>query len=181
MIKKIRYLLEYLLLRLVIGVSRVLSWESCHRLGGLLGRTAFDLFGLRRRVTLINLRLAFPQMGKEELISLGRRNYQALGRTFFDLLKLPHSHFQSRVEFAGLNNLNQALQGGKGGIILGGHFGSWELLISALAQKGYPIDAVAKEQHNRLVDRLVNKYRVRSGMRVIKAKVGRWNLIIKKR
>jgi len=177
MIKEIRYLLEYLLLRLVIRTSQIFSWKNCHSIGELLGRIVFDLLGFRRKVTLINLRLAFPQMGEEELFSLGRRSYQNLGRTFFDLLKLSHSSPQRRIDFEGLDNLDRALKGRKGGIILSGHFGSWEFLMAALAQRGYPLDAVAKEQHNRLVDRLVNGYRMRSGMGVIKAKGGAWEVV----
>ncbi len=177
MIREIRYLLEYLLLRAVERVSQVLSWRSCQRLGERVGKFAFDLLGFRRRVTLINLRLAFPQMGRGELISLGRRSYQNLGRTFFDLLKPFPPHLLRRINFEGLENLDRALQQGKGGIILGGHFGRWELSMAALAQKGYPLDVVAKEQHNQLVDRLVNGYRMRSGVAVIRAKGGAWKVI----
>jgi len=175
--KTIRYLLEYLLLRLVAGAVHIISWEKSLRLGELLGRIAFDLLGFRRRITLINLRLAFPQMPDEELFSLGRRSYQNLGRTFFDLLKLSHSTLQRAIDFEGLDNLDRALKGGKGGIILSGHFGSWEFSMAALAQKGYPLDVLAKEQHNRLVDRLVNGYRMKPGMGVIKARGGAWEVV----
>ncbi len=177
MIKKVRHLLEYLLIRLTAEVSQVLPWEDCHRLGEILGKLAFDLLGFRREVTLLNIRLAFPQMGKKEIISLGRRSYQNLGRTFFDLLKLSHSPVPKAIGFEGLDHLDKALKGGKGGIILSGHFGSWELSMATLAPKGYPLDVMAKEQHNRLVDRLVSGYRMKSGIGVIKAKGGAWEVM----
>jgi KDO2-lipid IV(A) lauroyltransferase len=49
-----------------------------------------------------------------------------------------------------------------------GHFGSWELMGAAVSQRGYPLDFLVGEQHNLLVDNLMNDYRRSMGIGIIK-------------
>jgi lauroyl/myristoyl acyltransferase len=57
---------------------------------------------------------------------------------------------KSRVRFAGAENLQAALQDGKGVILVTGHFGAVEFLPGALALNGYPTSMICRFQTNRL-------------------------------
>jgi lauroyl/myristoyl acyltransferase len=57
---------------------------------------------------------------------------------------------KSQVRFAGAENLQAALQDGKGVIMVTGHFGAVELLPGALALNGYPTSMICRFQTNRL-------------------------------
>ena len=59
------------------------------------------------------------------------------------------------------------LKRGRGAILVGGHFGNWELMGAALAQMGYPIVFLVGEQHNILVDRMMNRHREFMGIQII--------------
>jgi lauroyl/myristoyl acyltransferase len=57
---------------------------------------------------------------------------------------------RARVSFAGAENLQAALQDGKGVILVTGHFGAVELLPGALALNGYPTSMICRFQTTRL-------------------------------
>src|SRR5665648_43907 len=57
---------------------------------------------------------------------------------------------RSGVKFAGAENLEAALQDGKGVILVTGHFGAVEFLPGALALNGYPTSMICRFQTNRL-------------------------------
>jgi KDO2-lipid IV(A) lauroyltransferase len=57
---------------------------------------------------------------------------------------------RSQVSFAGAENLQAALQDGKGVILVTGHFGAVEFLPGALALNGYPTSMICRFQTNRL-------------------------------
>ncbi len=59
-----------------------LSWLS--PLGRAFGRLLFALAGERRRVTLINLGLCFPEMPEGERYALARRHFEVFGRSFLE-------------------------------------------------------------------------------------------------
>ena len=57
---------------------------------------------------------------------------------------------KSRVRFAGSEQLEEALQDGRGVILVTGHFGAVEFLPGALALKGYPTSMICRFQTTRL-------------------------------
>jgi KDO2-lipid IV(A) lauroyltransferase len=61
---------------------------------------------------------------------------------------------RSRIRFAGEENLQAALQNGKGVILVTGHFGAVEFLPGALALNGYPASMICRFQTHRLRESL---------------------------
>jgi Kdo2-lipid IVA lauroyltransferase/acyltransferase len=57
---------------------------------------------------------------------------------------------RSKIKFAGAENLQAALQDGKGVILVTGHFGAVEFLPGALALNGYPTSMICRFQTTRL-------------------------------
>ena len=57
---------------------------------------------------------------------------------------------RSQVRFAGAENLQAALEDGKGVILVTGHFGAVEFLPGALALNGYPTSMICRFQTTRL-------------------------------
>jgi KDO2-lipid IV(A) lauroyltransferase len=60
-----------------------------------------------------------------------------------------------------------AYQSGRGGVLLGGHFGNWEWTAAYIALRGYPINVIARRIYiDSLNERLV-KMRESMGMKVL--------------
>ncbi|MBI4551620.1 MAG: lysophospholipid acyltransferase family protein [Candidatus Latescibacteria bacterium] len=167
----LRHGIEYAGVRLLIALAGTVSPETGFRLGGLLGELTFRVIRTRRHVVMQNLVRAFGDgYGKDTMTQLAQAAYRHLGQTAVEHARLLASRataITGRVEVNGADHLAQAVQQGRGAVLVTGHFGHWELLGATVAALGYPISVVAKDQHNPAVNRLINEGRERLGLRVI--------------
>jgi KDO2-lipid IV(A) lauroyltransferase len=76
---------------------------------------------------------------------------------YHEKLFVGYSHFprlcdflKTRIKFAGAEHLEEALQEGKGILLVTGHFGAVEFLPGALALNGYPTSMICRFQTTRL-------------------------------
>jgi KDO2-lipid IV(A) lauroyltransferase len=151
-------------------LARVAPYRLALALGSFLGWLAFDVLRIRRKVTLTNLRNSLSE-SRNELTGIARRAYRNFGKSMVEYVLFPSLNkekLERMVEVEGAEHFDEALKRGKGAVLVGGHFGSWELMGAGLSQKGYPIDFLVGEQHNLLVDNLMNDYRRSMGIGIIK-------------
>jgi Kdo2-lipid IVA lauroyltransferase/acyltransferase len=141
-----------------LGSARVIGW------------LAGSVFGLRRAVIRKNLALAFPRRPEAWRRRVARRVFPHIAREVVMLLRAganPTSRVGGRIHFDGLDVIDEALEEGKGVILLTGHLGNWEIAGGALALQGYPLDAVVQRIKNPLVDRRIRGLREGFGVGVI--------------
>lgn len=168
--RTIKHRIEYWITYLVGAFARIIPYRLALALGSFLGWLAFDVLRMRRKVTLINLGNSLGK-GKDGLAKIGRRAYQNIGKSMVEYSLFPSLDKEKilrMVEFEGTENFDEALRKGKGAVLVAGHFGSWELMGAATRQKGYPVDFLVGEQHNLLIDDLMNDYRRSVGIGIIK-------------
>ncbi len=169
---KIKHKFEYWITCFLGTILRALPYSCALFLGSSLGVLAFDVFRIRRKVTLINLKNSLgDEKTTRELRKIGREAYKNIGKSMVEYALFPSLNkrkISCMVEFEGTENFDEAIRKGKGAIVVAGHFGSWELMGAATSQSGYPVDFLVGEQHNILVDDLMNDYRKRMGIGIIK-------------
>ncbi len=178
--RKIKHKVEYWITYLLGMILRIFPYRLALSFGSFLGFLAFDVFRVRRKVTLINLKNSLGDKNIKELRKIGRRAYKNIGKSLVEYTLLPSLNkekISKLVEFEGTENFDEALKRGKGAIIVAGHFGSWELMGAATCQRGYPVDFLVGEQHNILVDNLMNDYRKSMGIGIIKMGAGAKGII----
>jgi len=167
---KFKHRLEYGLLALLGITARALPEGSAEGAGSRLGELAYDVLKFRRKVALDNLTRAFPERTPNDIDDIARRLYQNLGKNMLEFLRFPkisEKEIRDKVRFEGREHFDQAIQKGKGALLISSHFGNWELYASAIAAYGYPISVVVYEQHNPLSDELMNRIRRLKGIDVI--------------
>jgi KDO2-lipid IV(A) lauroyltransferase len=178
---KTKHKVEYGVTYLLGAFLRILPYKLALSFGSLLGFLAFDVFRVRRKVTLINLRNSLgDQKNIKELRKIGRRSYKNIAKSMVEYVLFPSlnkTRISKMVEFEGTENFDEALRRGKGAIVVAGHFGSWELMGAATCQRGYPVDFLVGEQRNILVDNLMNDYRKSMGIGIIKMGVAAKGII----
>jgi Kdo2-lipid IVA lauroyltransferase/acyltransferase len=169
--KKIQHRLEFWLVLSLGFVLRLYPYRVSLFFANIIGDILFLLGRKRRKITLENLKRSFPDKDKKELKQIAKRAYRNIAKSLTEYMlfpKLDKGRILRLVEFEGLEVFDSALQEGKGAVLVTGHFGSWELMGAATSQKGYPIDFLVGEQHNRLVDNLMNEHRMMMGIGIIK-------------
>jgi KDO2-lipid IV(A) lauroyltransferase len=131
-------------------------------LGGLVW-----LLGIRRRVVLENLRLAFPDKTEEERRAIARKTYRNLGQMIPDFLRvpfLPREEIERMFVYEGWEVLEQAKARGNGVIAATGHFGNFDLLAAAHTLKGIPITMITRQMGKSGANDLWRAIRRRSGV-----------------
>lgn len=145
--------------------------KSAQRMGKLLGDLAFRILSSRRRVTLDNLRHAYPEKSLPDLMNIARGAFHNYGISLIELLWFPNFTDESLTSFVTVKNpgvLKSAAAQGKGMVLLSGHFGNWEMIVFAISwQTKIPVSIIVQAQNNKLVDGLINRHRCLRGNRTI--------------
>ena len=160
---------EYLLLRGLLAFVSRLDTKQVRGWGTALGRIAFDLVRLRRKVTTSNLARAYPEWVRDKVEEVARACYAEIGLTFLEMFAMAGWRMEARaarVHVVDPEQFATARDAGRGAVLLGGHLGNWELAGSAIAAFGHPTSVMVARQRNRRVDALVREARERAGMRV---------------
>lgn len=168
---RLRYHFEYAGARLLVFLAGRLSPRQGAWLGKRLGDAACAVLSRRRKLVQTHLARVFGEDPAQDTPeALTRSVFRQLGCTAVEHARLMGSGVTdpgSRIVFSGSEHVTEALQQGNGAILVTGHFGYWELLGASVASLGFPIAVIAKDQHNPAVNRMINLWRERMGMRVI--------------
>ncbi len=99
------------------------------------------------------------------------RNFGKYLVEFFRMQMVTPDFIQQHVVIENQYRLDQALQKGRGVIILTAHIGNWEMGGVVLGQMGYPLTAVALPHRERPVNELFNRQRAAGGVTVVPAQL----------
>ena len=166
-----RYWLEYIPFIAIATIIHLLPRDAALALGRQLGTLARHLVPRRARIADDNLRHAFPEMPDAEREELVKQVYREMGHGFIEMLRLDKYKGKDDIEkfftIEGLKHIREALELGRGCIILTGHVGFWEAGNFVFPTLGIPLGVVAKPMKNPLVDRYFRRMREASGTYII--------------
>ncbi len=155
--------LEYLATLGAAKYAQGLSEESADRMGRRLGSVMYHVLPKRRKIALDNLRRALgSEYTEEQLEEITRQVFTNIGQTLIEFSRfkqLGRDGVRRVVTGPGEEHIARAFAEGKGGILLTGHFGNWEILGAWVAAMGYPMDFLVGRQHNAKVDKLLLGFR----------------------
>ena len=159
--------IEYICFLGLYRCARLLSFKGAGAIGSILGSTAYHLTGFRKAITFDNLRHAFPDAPPERLRAIAVGAYRNYGRAIVEMLwswGASEADLRATVRIANPEVVRTVAARGKGLLILSGHFGSWELLITGLRlHVGEPFTVIIQHQRNSRIDALVDRNRRRFG------------------
>lgn len=140
--------------------------------GSTLGVLSFYL-GIRRDVSLDNVKRAFPELPAKRISQICRGAYANLGRVFLEFLYLRYASSTTIANGLRINNLQvvtDALNTTNGAILLSGHLTNWEwLALGTGLQIQQPLDVIIKNQKSSFAERFMIQMRTRFGNKMINA------------
>jgi len=156
----------------MLRASSYLPYRWIILLGTSLGWLGFYLMPGRRRITRTNIRLAFPELDEKTQHKIVKQSFYSATLAIFESalswwgadLKL-----KSLYQIEGLEHLQAALQGGKGALLLGGHYTTLEISGRLLAFSTPNIFPTYKRAHNRLFEAVMTQQRRRMNAGLIKS------------
>jgi KDO2-lipid IV(A) lauroyltransferase len=151
----------------------LLGWLFAHiprrlldAFGAAIGALVWAL-GIRRRVVLDNLRLAFPEKSEEERRAIARKTYRNLGQMVPDFLRvpfLPRAEIERMFVYEGWEKFEEAKARGNGVIAATGHFGNFDLLAAGMTRNGVPVTMISRQMGKSGANDLWRAIRKRSGV-----------------
>lgn len=161
--------LVYYVTLFALSVFRVLPLQAARLLGGGMGRLAYYLSHKSRRITHINLRLAFPEKDPKEKRDLAARRFQEIGKFVAELGHLwlrPWPSMSHHITVEGRELITTSEFGGPGCIVLIPHIGNWEVMSLFLASE-YNLVALYKPIRFSRLDDFVKSGRQKAGARLV--------------
>lgn len=162
---------------LIIWLVSVLPEQRAYALGGWLGALVYAMQPRWRRTARRNLELFYSRAPAhvrpeaKELAEMGARSARHLGYEVIEFIRmglLPVDEaLRMVVSSEGEKHLRDGLELGKGIVLIGIHYGNWELAGAYIASCIAPMYAVGKAQRDSFFTRLAFPWRQKFGMRNI--------------
>jgi len=154
-------------MRIIAGIPKSII---CF-LGNLLGILIYYIDFSHRRIVKRNLKFAYPEWKDEEICEVSKRIFLNLGITIFEILQMAFfskEDFLRSIRIKGEEHLHDAVEAGKGIIIISAHLGNWEAAsLFAPCYFGFPVTSVARKIESGIINRWILKLRTRFGNSVI--------------
>ena len=160
----LKYIIEFLLLKLLLLICKVLPTMTAIKFFNLLGKSLFFILIKRKKIALKNLDIAFPNKSKKEKIEIAKKSFSNLGEVLgYNLLifsnKINESNFSKFISSKNIDDFSELINSCTSGIlIISGHIGNWECLshlISIHAKR--PFNVIAREMNNPMIDNKIIK------------------------
>ena len=148
----------------------------------LVGLFLFDVLHLRRRLMLRNIKIAFPELGDNEAVTMARRSMIHLVTTVVELLWVWRNSMKDRVQLANGEIMRQALEQKKGAYILCTHTGNFEALAMILSATFAKVTSPVKRVGSSVgLNRFISENRAKQGIdAIVRTKKGEGFLAIRR-
>ena len=169
--KHLRYLIEYLLARIIFFLFDTLPYGLTCLIGRVVGYTWWLFDRDRQKVAQENVLRSGIETDPKKALAIGRKAAQHMAIVTVESLRSTdflndekrQQHISLKIApdvLEVLNDPNQAL------IVASGHFGNWEVAAHLLSQYK-PVAGITRKMNNPLVEKLVKKRKSRYRFRPI--------------
>ena len=136
-----------------------------------LGRVAHRrLHGVRATVAANQARVLGAEPSDARVDHATREAFELYARFWFDAFRIrtmPEKEFNERIVVIGVENIDRALEAGKGCVCALPHMGNWDAAGHWFGANGYRIAAVAEELRPPRLYELFLRHREQLGMRIV--------------
>ena len=175
MLLALRHRLEFLVFQAFVCIIDCLSVRTTARIAQCLATVIH--FGLPRKWTRYavardNLVRAFGSRYTEaeiEMLVYGMwvHLFRTIAETVQSVRKLHLHSYREIVNFADFHRTNEAICSGRRVLMLGGHFGNWEIGTALVGLWGFPMGIIAREMDNPYLHDWFRRQREITGHRML--------------
>lgn len=173
--RRIRYLLEYAVFLSIISAIRLMPVKAAFGLADLLAWSMVRIVPKklsRYEVARDNLRQAFGDSRTDaEIDTIIHGMWRHLFRLVCEIVQLPRFlnlyNCGDYLDFYRRDDCVKALLSSRPVLMLGGHFGNWEVAVNTFGMFGFPMGVVARELDNPWLHQWFRRFRESTGNALI--------------
>jgi KDO2-lipid IV(A) lauroyltransferase len=166
--KIIKRKLGWFFLKLFDSLHGIFPLGWSYFIGGILGRLAYFILTRHRRTALESLGIAFPEYSLKKRKKIAYNFFvfmiqMSLESVWF----LRNPRYLSNIRLEGRENLDKALEKGRGVIITTAHLGNFPIIGLKLAREGYPVNIIVRPMRDAKAGEYFHSLREEAGMKTI--------------
>jgi len=149
--------IEFYTVKVFVYLVGLLPKSFTYKILKAIAKLFFKLEKRRSRLTIINLKAAYPDKSEEEIRKLAISSYESVAITLAEIIFMLHDKInlddmvENSQEF--LQKMKDYTQNAKNGVIvITAHFSNWELAAEFLPFHGYPMVAIGRMGNNKLIE-----------------------------
>lgn len=159
----------YLAVRAAVAVIQMLTARVAYRCADAFAWLLYTLIPARRRVALENVRAAFPELDAARADRIVRGMFRHFTRALVELAMMPRKlrpHTWRKYFAASETGMTQ-VYANRPAILVGGHFGNWEMAGFVMGLLGLRTHAIARALDNPYLERFALRFRQGTGQTII--------------
>jgi lauroyl/myristoyl acyltransferase len=160
------------------AMSRLVNWlppRCSHALAHPGSWVAYRLTRAGTRAVIENLRVVRPEASERELRRLALLTFRSYARDFVDFIRgvsMTRAELEPLIAVFDGDRFDELLAEGRGIVLVGGHFGNWELGgIAIRLLLGHPLTVVGRPEPSPMVSEL--RHRLRESFDIETIEIGR--------
>lgn len=158
---------------IILPISK-LPYFLLYRVSDFFFVVMYYAVGYRKKVVLDNLRKCFPEKSEQEIRQICRAFYRHFCDLVVESLKnfsISSEQAQARMQSINPEVLNAYAEKGQSVIIVGGHYGNWELwAVAAPPKLKHKVVAIYKQLSNAFFDKKMRSSRGKFGLHLVSTK-----------
>lgn len=166
--------LIYVALRVLILFLYLFDIETNLSTACFLGRLLWKHYHRGRDRALENLRASFPEKSEQWIEQTGRRSFEHLAMLAIDVLFTPRLvkkyNWRQYSQYKNTERAKWLMQEGRGLLVVGAHYGNFEIVGYLLGLFGFNIYSIARPLDNKYINRYLYGVRKRVGQKIIDKK-----------
>ena len=155
--KPTKYFLEFIFFSFLFLLFKILGLKISSYLSSFLFSTLGPFFR-KKKVTIENIKLAFPNIEEKKLNKLINSMWSNYGKIFAEYVFLKNfrnNYNLKYVEVDGSEILNKIKESGKPVIFVSGHFNNFELMAMEIEKSGVNLAAIYRPLNNFFLDKIM--------------------------
>ena len=158
--RKIIYLIEFILIKILFIIFKLIGYKFSSNLGFLIGMIFGPLFKSKKQI-IKNLEKANIQK-KQNLKKIASNVLGNYGRIFAEYVHLEdfkNDKLKEYISIEGVEHLNYLKQTKKRAIFISGHFNNFELMAMQIEKAGIELAAIYRPLNNVFLNKTMEKIR----------------------
>lgn len=136
----------------------------------VVAKLGYLIAGKQRKIAFNSLTTAFgKEKNPEQIRKIAKDCFAFMAKSAIEMVYMVErpALVKDRARFTGIEHLKEALDKGKGAILVSAHFGNFPLLMAKISLEGYPISGIIRYMRDEKADKILNEKRRRLGIKTI--------------
>ena len=163
-------LLIYIFVYPIIWLISMLPFRVLYFISDIFYFIIFNMVGYRKKIVLNNLKLAFPDKPRNELIEIRKKFYSHFVDIFMEMIKsftVSKEEVYKRYKFTNIDFFTELYKDGKSVILMGSHYANWEWIMSLDSFVNYRGYAAYTKVNNPHFNNKILKSRAKFGTNLV--------------